>query len=57
VLVLGEGFLSVSDELLSEGKSWVELGLTSGNDLHSVVEDFDSLEKRISALCAVSQSY
>lgn len=33
VLVLGEGFLSVSDELLSEGKSWVELGLTSGNDL------------------------
>jgi hypothetical protein len=51
VLVLGEGFLSVSDELLSEGKSWVELGLTSGNDLHSVVEDFDTRKAHIGTLC------
>jgi len=42
VLVSGEGLLSVSDKLLSEGKCWVELWLTSGNDLHSVVDDFDT---------------
>lgn len=33
MLVSGEGLLSVSDKLLSEGKGWVELWLTSGNDL------------------------
>lgn len=54
MLVSGEGLLSVSDQLLSEGKSWVELGLTSGNDLHScffVVEDFDTRKARICTLC------
>ena len=34
VLVGGEGLLAVSDELLSDGKSWVVLGLSSSDDLH-----------------------
>jgi len=51
VLVSGEGLLSVSDKLLSDGKSWVELWLTSSNDLHSCFFVVDTRKAHIGTLC------
>ena len=37
-LLLGEGLLAVALDLLSDGKSWVVLGLSSSDDLRAGLE-------------------